>query len=292
MKVRSTASWALPRMILLCLSVTLVLLVRLVRRPTNFKAGQKEGWWSPKTATMNWCEDDYVITPYVAEFFNAFSSLLIVLNGLYGYCVHSGKFFFETRFVACFAAFFVVGFGSFAFHATLIRSMQLLDELPMVYGNSVFIYTLWTVEEKPGSGANWKVALFLFFGAILETLAVIYFDVGEGQNAFLACYGSGVIYLIYKILQLNRKYLPNSDSSGNLHLFAIFFYLFGFMCWCASRNYCEKLKFLHLHSIWHVCAGIGTFCAVCHFIWLRNSALHRRQRVNGSLPFTKSISLV
>jgi hypothetical protein len=39
------------------------------------------GYWSPRTASVNWCEPDYVYTPYVAEFWNTLSSVPIALLG-------------------------------------------------------------------------------------------------------------------------------------------------------------------------------------------------------------------
>ena len=43
-----------------------------------------EGYWGEKTANTNWCERDYVVTPYIAEFGNSLSSLFVVWFGLYG----------------------------------------------------------------------------------------------------------------------------------------------------------------------------------------------------------------
>ena len=38
--------------------------------------------------------------------------------------------------------FLVVGFGSLAFHMTLLYEMQLFDELPMVWGTCYCVYCL------------------------------------------------------------------------------------------------------------------------------------------------------
>jgi dihydroceramidase len=54
-----------------------------------------------------------------------------------GLCIRHG---FSKRFYICFGLMGLVGFGSFAFHATLLYEMQLLDELPMIYGAAVFVF--------------------------------------------------------------------------------------------------------------------------------------------------------
>eukprot|EP00665_Eupelagonemidae_sp_cell47_P001250 gene1250-4664_t len=83
-------------------------------------AARDVGWWGRPTSTIDWCEGNYEVTRYVAEWWNAASSLLISLCGA--------------------AAVVVVGLGSTAFHATLLFPMQLLDELPMIYAMCVWWY--------------------------------------------------------------------------------------------------------------------------------------------------------
>merc|ERR1712137_314286 len=100
----------------------------------------------------------------------------------------------EPRYMIAFAAFLVVGVGSFAFHGTLLRSMQLLDELPMVWANSVFIYILLSMEDVATRdlrvGQIWALVVL----TILMTAAILTFDTAN-QDVFLLCYGSGVVYI-------------------------------------------------------------------------------------------------
>lgn len=41
-------------------------------------------FWGPQTSYLNFCEEDYVITRYIAEFINTFSSLIFAIYGVYG----------------------------------------------------------------------------------------------------------------------------------------------------------------------------------------------------------------
>ncbi|KAF2639842.1 hypothetical protein P280DRAFT_527439 [Massarina eburnea CBS 473.64] len=36
------------------------------------------GYWSPATSTLNWCEEDYYATRYMAELMNTFTSLFFI----------------------------------------------------------------------------------------------------------------------------------------------------------------------------------------------------------------------
>jgi dihydroceramidase len=40
-------------------------------------------FWGPITANYDWCEPNYLVTPYIAEFFNALSSLPTATAGAY-----------------------------------------------------------------------------------------------------------------------------------------------------------------------------------------------------------------
>lgn len=47
-----------------------------------------------------------------------------------------------------------VGIGSCAFHMTLLYYMQLLDELPMVFGNMLLIYQLAEIRKSAKKPVN------------------------------------------------------------------------------------------------------------------------------------------
>ena len=42
------------------------------------------GFWGVPTASIDWCEQNYAITPFVAEFWNTLSSLAMVIAGVVG----------------------------------------------------------------------------------------------------------------------------------------------------------------------------------------------------------------
>ena len=53
---------------------------------------------------------------------------------------------FLCRFVLAYFTLIVIGVGSTLFHMTLKYEMQLLDEIPMIYGTSVIGYCLYEVR--------------------------------------------------------------------------------------------------------------------------------------------------
>lgn len=90
------------------------------------------GYWGNVTAAINWCEKDYVVSRYIAEFWNSVSNLpfiLLAVAGLY----HSFYYRLSFRNALQYIAFGIVGLGSFLFHATLRFHAQMWDEVPMVW---------------------------------------------------------------------------------------------------------------------------------------------------------------
>lgn len=270
-----------------------LLVLLAVRGPVDGEGDPHEGWWGEKTATVNWCEADYVYTHYIAEFGNSLSSLAIVLNGLYGIYAHYGKL--EARYYFAFGAFIVVGLGSFAFHATLRREFQLLDELPMVWGNGVFIYCVSCLKDKPNVGRP-LLAITIAGIEFTMTLMVIFLD-KEDQSVFICCYGAGVVYLMIQSYKLNGEF--NARKDVLLMETSILLYVGGFFLWLVDRHFCKlsfghglHIRSLHLHSFWHLGAGMGTFSAVLFWIWTRNTFLKQPQAVRGRTPADRWIEFL
>ena len=118
------------------------------------------------------CERNYSTTTYLAEFWNAISSIPIFLFALIGYGAgkryamaetRSDKRTTETRarkhhacdciltirrvlalcsFSLTYFLIMLVGIGSFAFHATLRRYAQCMDELPMLWASIMLFYNV------------------------------------------------------------------------------------------------------------------------------------------------------
>ena len=244
-----------------CCNVYLVYSIVKNGETGNYR-DKRTGYWGEKTANTNWCEPDYVISQYIAEFWNTVSSFLIFFYGIYGIYVHH---WVERRFFSALFCFIVVGLGSAAFHATLWRSMQLLDELPMLWSNSAFIYVVHFMERR--GTANAVFVLLLSIVTFIVTVCVIKFD-KDDQIIFLLSYGTGVMFLMYQSILLRKKY-KKTQENVDLGLFSVFLYLLGFCVWLTDRRYCHLVQHLHLHSLWHFFAGTGTFMAILFWMQVR-----------------------
>ena len=119
------------------------------------------------------------ITIYIAEFWNTITNLSMIVPALYGlsnvlrqglerryltnlehnsnqlmlFILYHDSFnlvdeyiFIFYRYLLCFVLLFITGVGSWMFHMTLLYEMQLMDELPMVWGASYFVYCQFRVS--------------------------------------------------------------------------------------------------------------------------------------------------
>jgi len=90
------------------------------------------GFWGVPTASIDWCEQNYALLPWVCEAFNTVSSLAMVLAGALG--LSRQTFAREVR--VAFALLVLVGLGSIAFHATLRFELRMLDGDHLFTGES------------------------------------------------------------------------------------------------------------------------------------------------------------
>ena len=78
----------------------------------------RHGFWGKPSSTIDWCEENYQVSLYIAEFWNTISNLSFVVLALYGYR-RARQERFERRFLAQYIAVLVTGIGSALFHGTL-----------------------------------------------------------------------------------------------------------------------------------------------------------------------------
>ncbi|XP_068687392.1 alkaline ceramidase 3-like [Montipora foliosa] len=251
----------------------------------------KQGFWGEPTATLDWCEENYVVSPFLAEFWNSISNWFLLIPPAFGAYL-SLKHRLEQRYTLSFIGFCVVGLGSLCFHATLQYEMQLLDELPMIYCTSILIFAIYQNSyQQRRYNINLILALISF--CAMTTLVYLAF---VNPVIFQFAYATLVVILIAGSVMASRKY---RDSR---RLFIISFVCLGggFLLWnidnhfCLSlrqlRNYCPPFfrPFLQFHALWHILAGLGAYYQILFSIDVRLRYLGKGTRIklyNQWLPF-------
>ncbi|KAI8954528.1 ceramidase [Xylaria longipes] len=90
------------------------------------------GAWSPPTSSANFCEEDYAVTRYFAEFINTLTNLAYVFFALQFMYGPGSRGLFAPKFDFMSISLLVLGIASFLFHASLRQNLQFGDELAML----------------------------------------------------------------------------------------------------------------------------------------------------------------
>lgn len=247
-----------------------------------------QGVWTGVPADVNWCEPDFLWSPWVAEPLNTLSSLPMVALGLYGAwsCLRS-EAVPERRFVINYLGLAVVGLGSAAFHGTLMRWAQALDELPMVWLGLVGVWTVWQRAEVRGTGGG-LAALALGFAALFSTA---YLRAPAFFAVFIATYALCAAYMVLAAVRWTFLH-PSPDTLKRVFLACVATYL-GTLAFCWIPEHvllpCDSpIQAVPLHALWHLGAGVGTY------LWVLWSILDRRRtegvdlRLDGRIvPFAE-----
>ena len=258
------------------------------------RLGNPAGFWGPVLSSVDWCEENYQSTHYVAEFHNTITGLAIVLAGVTALS-NGVRNSLEWRYILQGCLLTLVGVGTMAFHGTMGRGMQAADEVPMVW--LVFVGAWSVLESTTIKGSRlpaWTPgALVAFLTAI--TLPNI---LTEGRLAAAVFHLSfAPVMLLYLVLCLCEMLASENADCKLLHRMGVLFFAFAFVCWQCDIVACAALQNLpfgipnpQLHAWgWHLCCGLSTYFMTTANSIARCDALHRPCRVRWTrfgLPYT------
>lgn len=236
------------------------------------------GFWGTPTSTIDWCEENYVVTKYIAELVNTVTNSAFI--ALAGYAlVNVIRNRHELRFLLVSLGFITVGFGSWMFHMSLLYEYQLLDELPMIYATCV---PYWVVYSHGKTRAeSTKVALQISAAAI--TLTVVYLRFRD-PTIHQVSYALLNAVVLFKSMSLKNKYVHDEEAKKRFHKLLIRGLIYigaGYVCWNTDINFCNLWRgvrrsigmpygfLLEGHGWWHLGTGLGVYHYVVYLEYLR-----------------------
>ncbi|KAH0603677.1 uncharacterized protein H6S33_007336 [Morchella sextelata] len=242
---------------------------------------EKHHHWGPETATLNWCEEDYYFTRYCAEIVNSVTNAVFVWLAVKGLrnCWTERH---DVIFAVTFAGYLCVGVGSFLFHATLWYSMQLVDELSMIYTTCLMAWASLSNGKPP--------AIATLYGLLLSALALsitfIYHSLGDPtfhQNAYALLTALLLFRSWYLMESRLRRTRPHDvNTMWWMVGWGLFVFLCGFALWNVDNAWCGSLRgwrrgvglpwgvLAEGHGWWHLLTGVGAYYYIVYGIWLRH----------------------
>ncbi|KAF7716557.1 Uncharacterized protein PECH_004358 [Penicillium ucsense] len=228
-------------------------------------------FWGPATSYLNFCEEDYAITRYIAEFINTLSSLVFVLFGVYGLRQLREKNAASYRSLLYFGLI-GVGVCSAGYHMTLKYHTQMSDELSMHLLTTPLLYRILTFQASSKKTRIVGIVLSVLFVTVMFFHMVL--------NEFLlhaVTFGTAVLTIAVRTSKITAQQVTDpymKKKLRNISYFGIFCFAFGFFVWLIDGLACGLLKdtrhaiglplaFLtELHGWWHILTAIGGYVAV------------------------------
>jgi len=226
------------------------------------------GFWGKPTSTLDWCEQNYEVTTYIAEFWNTISNVLMISFPLYGiywslkqrsrYAKLFSKskdlneaidvasknkniFIVPSSFIYSLVGMMMIGIGSWLFHMTLQYSAQLLDELPMIWATGISAHAYYdllknTFKKPPSAKTNTLVAVGILFYCVAVT--VIYTCYFTNPVFHQVAFGILCTFIVFQSFVLAVRL----NLSFWLFFLSMFYYLSGLFLWTIDNKFCSFLQ--------------------------------------------------
>ncbi|KAL1924762.1 uncharacterized protein VTP21DRAFT_4416 [Calcarisporiella thermophila] len=237
-----------------------------------------EPYWGKVTSTIDWCEENYTVLFWIAEFFNTVTNAFFVILSLVGIYVNiRNKLGF--RFTLSNVGLLLIGIGSWWFHMTLQYEFQLLDELPMIYGALILVYNIFEMNTRPRYGL-FLPALLALYGIVVTAVYIKIRNPVFHQVAYAILVG----ILVVRSVALLRR-IEDKKRKGELSFLlqmAVMTFGGGFVLWNIDNQFCNGLRNIRwrylpfpfsglaeLHGWWHILTCLGT-----HFYLIANQYLY------------------
>ena len=236
----------------------------------------------PSPSPPRRCEGNYQVSSYIAEFFNTLSSVPTFTVGVY-FLLIAGKHRYGFRFRLAGWMLALVGLGSVAFHGTLTRFGQILDEVPMLYSSSIFLWISGSLHYPVGPAGDAKSAR-LGWGLLAYCVLVTLAYANGGFEVFFVAYALTVVAVAVTSLRAAAKSKVRATTRPYV-LWALGIYIGGFLAlWVPEQIFCGNRLHVHhhsllqelpvpLHAFFHVTSSVGPLA------WLTFAAFEATHRV-------------
>jgi len=224
-----------------------------------------EPYWGTPTSSVDWCEKNYEVCHFIAEFWNTVTSSFISVVGLIGLYLTLRERV-EKRFAVLYAGIIIVGLGSVAFHGALRLEYQLLDELPMIWTSLAWVYIYRTMESpRKGKPEDKVLATKLSVFCAAWTIAapwVHYHAPLAFQSLFVALIG-------FSMLNAHAYWkLCKNSTARKMYIVYNISLALGAALWLTDTHACNKLHELFGAFWWH--RYVGSFHGYWHCLMSLN----------------------
>ncbi|CAN0915684.1 Alkaline ceramidase [Linum grandiflorum] len=235
-------------------------------------------FWGPVTSN-DWCEENYVQSSYIAEFFNTISNVPCIVLALIG-LVNALRQRFEKRFSVLHISNMILAIGSMMYHATLRHVQQQGDETPMVWEMLLYFYILYSPDWHYRS--TMPTFLFLYGAGFAVIHALMRFGVGFKVHYAILC--------LLCIPRMYKYYIYTKDvDAKRLAKWYVATIFLATLCWLPDRILCSEISQWPLnpqgHALWHALMGFNSYFANAFLMFCRAEQLGWNPKVVHAIGF-------
>ena len=184
-----------------------------------------EYFWGPEDTSVHFCEDKYINSPWIAEYFNTLTSICYIIVGIY---------FLNSRISPLGQSLILVGIGAFVLHMTLRVYAQMLADISMI------VLSCDAVSHIRKSSRWWSVPII-----------GLYFALHEYFVYFFIVFTMTQIYIAHNGLQITHG-IKRWFIIGYITFFSI-----GTVCWLLDQFACEYVQEYQMHAFWHIFTSLA-----------------------------------
>lgn len=232
----------------------------------------RSGYWS-QSATIDWCESNYVLSHYIAEFWNTISNLAFIIPQLVQYIALSKYKCVEPAFRTAYLGLVLVGIGSLCFHLTLSRTMQMFDETSMILVALQGFYLL-CIIRFPKINKKFLAFSLIFYGLAFLGLYIFLVEWPIFHHTAFGLVVYGGVIISFHLKRVHGQNYEFWTVVAIQHL--------GFAFWLFDKHYCDMLiqfrehhvpgllrPLFQFHALWHLLMGLGSHIFICGLIKFR-----------------------
>jgi dihydroceramidase len=247
-----------------------------------------EGYWGPVASSIDWCERNYVVSFYVAEWFNCLSNVGMIALGIFGVAM-ARESHLEARVQLQYAGTALVGLGSAAFHGTLTHIGQQGDETPMVIALSLWLWLLYFLD--PAYEVRFKA--FSLRMAVAAIAFCLVFACAHYVYRFTIAFQLMILSgIVAGLVLLSKEWRRCSDAAA-LRVGKRCYVACGltaFALWLCDQHFCVHLHNLpgrlhnpQFHAWWHLLMGVQMHCGTFFASYQRCTMLGQHPSIRYSL---------
>ncbi len=185
-------------------------------------------YWGPADTSISFCEDKYVVSEYIAEWYNTWSALSYIIVGMY---------FSMTKLNEVGYALIMIGIGTAMLHGTGRYYGQWIDEMSMLF------LSFATIREV----GNYILSYIWLFGIFL-----VYLLYHQVFAVFFVGFMLLQVYIFHRATNIGLK-----KGKGVMIKLCIVSSILGAMVWLLDQFACENVKEYQLHAWWHVLTSLA-----------------------------------